>query len=396
MRTLDLYILRRVFWPLSAALAITVCALLLERLVRLLDLFVDKGGPLSLIVQMLTNLVPQYLGIALPAAFFVAVLVAVLRMSQTSEAQAIQAAGVSLWRLIAPIMALAIVLSTCSAVTVNYLQPYTHYAYRALIFTVTRTAWNAAVQSGAFFEGFADTTALVDGVDRDGSGLRGLFAYRETPSGQSVIVTAERGRLHAAGNDRSLFLRLSDGVRARSAPDNKPMDAVRFDQFDLPLDVAFGGKSFHARGLDEEELTLPELWAARNHPPSGSSTALIWAEISHRLVRTLSILALPFLAVSLGIASRRERKSLTVGVGLVLLVLYHYVLQLGYGFAGIGRISPAVGLWLPFAIFTLGSLWAFSAAGRRPEGNLLSDTLIRLEAALRLGGRRREWQRGTG
>lgn len=396
MRTLDLYILRRVFWPMSAALAIAVFALLLERLVRLLDLFVNKGGPLSLIVRMLTNLIPHYLGIALPASFFVAVLLAMMRLSQTSEVRAIQTAGVGLWRLVAPIMALAVVLTLCSAATINYLQPYARYAYRSLTFALTNTAWNAAVESGAFFTGFAGTTVLVDGFGDDGATVNGIFAYRREPSGQTIVITAERGTLHSTGDELRLFLRLYNGVRTQTGPDKTASHVVRFDRFDLPLDLAFGAGAFHERGKDEEELTLSELWAARGNPPDGMSVARIEAEISYRLVRILTILMLPFLAVPLGIASRRERNSLAIGVGLIALVLYHYVLQLGLSFAGTGRVPPIIGLWLPFAGFTLGGLWTFVAASRRPEGNPLSDILSWLDTALRLAVRRGGWQRGTG
>ena len=104
MTTIDYYILRKTIWPLSAAIGIVLVALLLERLVRLLDLVVNQGGPFFLLLKMLINLVPTYLGLALPAAFFVGVLMAAIRLSSDSELDAIQASGVGLFRLLIPIM----------------------------------------------------------------------------------------------------------------------------------------------------------------------------------------------------------------------------------------------------------------------------------------------------
>ena len=72
-------------WILSALIA-----LLMERMVRLLDLVVNKGGPFYLLLQMLANLIPHYLGIALPAAFFIGVLHAVMKMSSDSELDAMR------------------------------------------------------------------------------------------------------------------------------------------------------------------------------------------------------------------------------------------------------------------------------------------------------------------
>src|SRR3546814_19475655 len=76
----------------------------MERIVRLLDLVVNKGGPFYLLLQMLANLIPHYLGIALPAAFFIGVLHAVMKMSSDSELDAMQAFGGGLQRLLVPIM----------------------------------------------------------------------------------------------------------------------------------------------------------------------------------------------------------------------------------------------------------------------------------------------------
>ena len=90
---LDRYMLKCVSWPLAAAIVIGMAALLLERLIRLLDLFANRGGPLTLIMKMLGNLVPHYLAIAMPAAFFVGVLYATLRMSNDSELDVIRGSG---------------------------------------------------------------------------------------------------------------------------------------------------------------------------------------------------------------------------------------------------------------------------------------------------------------
>src|SRR5574338_614258 len=122
---IDRYMLKRVTWPLAAAILIGMAALLLERLIRLLDLFANRGGPLTLIMKMLGNLVPHYLAIAMPAAFFVGVLYATLRMSNDSELDVIRGSGVSLMRIAAPIMLMAGVLTIAAALIIGFLQPHT-------------------------------------------------------------------------------------------------------------------------------------------------------------------------------------------------------------------------------------------------------------------------------
>lgn len=378
MKTIDRYVLSKILWPLTATLAIAVFALLLERLVRLLDLVVTKGSPLSLVLKMLTSLIPHYIGIALPAAFFVAVLLAIMQLSRNSELHAIQAAGIGLRRLLIPIMGLAVVLTVCSAFTLNYLQPYSRYAYRAFAFTLTNSAWDATVQGGLFFTGFHGKTILVDDVSENGRKLSGIFVHRERPSGGSLTVTAEEGQILRKGEDFQVSLRLYDGIRAETKAEGATPNIVRFERFDVPLDLAFDLEPFHARGGDEEELTLSELWAIWDDPPPDFTTARIGAEINSRLVRIVTILVLPFFAVPLGIASRRQPRNTGLAVGVVLLILYHYVLQFGYSLTEIGLVSPGIGLWLPFAIFASASILGFLVAIDRPEQNSLSVALARI------------------
>src|SRR3546814_2778851 len=52
------------------------------------------------------------------------------------------------------------------------------------------------------------------------------------------------------------------------------------------------------------------------------------AEFHDRLVRSLSVLFLPFLAVPFALGARRARQSLGIAVGLVVLVAYNQVLTI--------------------------------------------------------------------
>src|SRR3546814_2828057 len=89
------------------------------------------------------------------------------------------------------------------------------------------------------------------------------------------------------------------------------------------------------------------------------------AEIHDRLVRSLSVLFLPFLAVPFALGARRARQSLGIAVGLVVLVAYNQVLTIGKSLASIERVTPLIGQWLPFAVLALGSLYLFYRRDRK-------------------------------
>lgn len=379
MKTFDRYVLNKTLLPLTVAIGIALIALLMERMVRLLDLVVNKGGPFYLLLQMLANLIPHYLGIALPAAFFIGVLHAVMKMSSDSELDAMQAFGGGLQRLLVPIMGLAIALMVFSAVIVGFLQPYTRYAYRALVYTVTHTAWDTALERGTFFTGFGNKTIVVDGISQGGRQLSGLFIHEETPPSGSMTTTAQSGQIYRDREDFRLILNLERGVRVEAGAENGRTAVLTFESFALPLDAAIEGGQFRERGERERELTLFELWPLLRAPPDGMTRASVSAEIHDRLVRIATVLVLPLFAIPLGLASRRTRRGLGMAVGIAVVVLYHHLLRFGASLASVGQISPWIGLWAPFLLFAAASAWGFYAASARPGVNPIAVGMERLE-----------------
>jgi lipopolysaccharide export system permease protein len=168
---------------------------------------------LTLILKMLGNLVPHYLAIAIPAAFFVGILYATLRMSNDSELDVMRASGLSLARLVAPMLGAAVVLTVASALILGFLQPYTRYAYRALVYLVTETSWNSAIERGAFFSGFGGKTILIGDISHGGRSLSKVFIQETDEQGNNLALSAQTGELSNNPNTFSLVLTLRDGIR---------------------------------------------------------------------------------------------------------------------------------------------------------------------------------------
>lgn len=360
---IDRYMLKRVCWPLAGAIVIGMAALLLERLIRLLDLFANRGGPLTLVLKMLGNLVPHYLAIAIPAAFFVGILYATLRLSNDSELDVMRASGVSLRRLAAPMLLMAVVLTVASAIILGFLQPYTRYAYRALVYLVTETSWNSAIERGAFFSGFGGKTILIGDIADGGRTLRKIFIQETDEKGNNIALTAQTGELRNDPATYSLTLVLRDGVRVDSKPDGTGGKASTFSESSLPLEVV-APEPFRTE-RKESELSLSQLIRAYVDKWPGLGREDVLAELNYRLVRTLTVLFLPLLAIPMGLTSRRQPTSIRIVVGIAILIVYYQLLQFGKDMAENGRVSSFVALWVPFLVLSLGSTYLFYIANSR-------------------------------
>lgn len=363
LQLIDRYVLKRVSWPLAAAIMIGMAALLLERLIRLLDLFANRGGPLTLILRMLGNLVPHYLAIAIPAAFFVGILYATLRMSNDSELDVMRASGLSLRRLAAPMMGMAVVLTIASVLILGFLQPYTRYAYRALVYLVTETSWNSAIERGAFFSGFGGKTILIGDIAQGGRALSRIFIQENDENGNNIVLSAQTGELTNDPRTFSLQLILYDGIRIQTKPDGTGGKAAEFTEMKLPLEAVTPEKFREDR--KESELNFAELIRAYVEKWPGIDPNDLTSEINYRIVRALTVLFLPLLAIPIGLSSRRSPASIRIVAGIAILIFYYQTLQFGKQMAENGRLSSFVAIWIPFLLFAVGSTYAFHIANSR-------------------------------
>jgi lipopolysaccharide export system permease protein len=363
MSTISSYILRQTLGPLFAAIGIALMVLLTERMLRLLDMVLDTGSGLTLLLQMLAFLVPHYMALALPLAFFLGVLLAFSRLYHNRELDALNSAGIGLRRLLSPVLLLALVLTAASAVNFAVGQPYARYIYRALVHDVSQAAANVYLQERTFMH-VKGVTFMAERIWRDSREFAGVFIHDEDESGKATTITARRGSLSVAPQGERSILSLEDGVRLESAAPTEEGrtrsggGVLTFSQTQIPISLV-GQEGFRPRGEDERELTLTELWRQRATPPPGVSTGEMMAEFHDRLVRSLSVLFLPFLAVPFALGGRRAPQSFGIATGLVILVGYNQLLTIGNSLVSVGQVPPLVGHWLPLMVLAVASLYLF-------------------------------------
>jgi lipopolysaccharide export system permease protein len=368
LTVIDRYLLRQILATCLVMTGIGLTVLLLERVLYLFSLVADPNNALGYVGQMLLMLTPHYLSIALPAAFFFGVLLTFGRLKQDGEFVVLMAAGHGVARLIAPVLALAMIMTAIAAVILGFVNPHAQYAYRALKHTVAQASLTAAVLDGTFIQAdgltfFAERSA----VGPAGIELEEVFVHQKGEDGETVVVTGRNGRLSRDPGDGRPILMLEQGVRAEM-PEGAGADALSFRNLSWPVETET--EAFRARGRDQKELTLSELWRARRDatPQSKPSAAEIAAELHSRLVLILSVPLLPLLAAPLALAGRMRSRRGGIAIGLLILIVYYEALNFGDAMAKRDLLPPQIGLWLPFALLLAGTAYLLLRAlrGGRP------------------------------
>ncbi len=381
------YILRETVGPLSVGLAVILAALLLERVLRLLELLSSRGGNLDLLLSMAMNLVPHYLGLALPAAFFFSLFVVVTRLDGGNELEAMTGAGLSLYGFARPLVVLGIGLSLFSVGLFGFLQPYSRYAYRAILHLVTSGEWNGTATEGVFTDVGDGFTLSADTVDETGARLSGVF-IRRIQGDLETVITAQHGSLLTNKDRTQLELVLENGTELLLSG-NRVRQSIAFPEAKVARTFPVDAPPFRARGGNERELTLAELWQMSRDPArTVLERARFRAEFHQRLVRAAALPFMPFLAISMGIAAKRTRRGVGFFVGGLVLVIFHHLVQLGEALGDMNILNPVLALWTPLALFISFAVWTFYRTNAVPQGNPFNALFAALDQTIGAGSLR--------
>lgn len=335
---------------MGIALIVTIAALLVERMLRLLSFVTSHGSDLTPILALTLNLLPHYLGLALPAAFCFAILASLSTLSKTNEIDALEAAGWSLRRIGAPYIAVSIVLSLISALLFGVVQPYSRFAFSELKHAVSNAGWSGRVEQGVFFDLGAGMTLTAADIDATGRILNRVFIHSSGDGEAYQVTTAKRGVVVPEPEQGRVYLVLRDGRSLAS-----DSSVLEFEEFQLSRSFKLDENPFRPRGGSERELTLFELWdemRLTNEPRYA-------VEFHGRLVRAISLIGIALLSVPLAVSRKRAPGWQRITVAVVILALYDNLIKLVSSMSKLDQINPAIGLWGLCAIFIGVGGWLF-------------------------------------
>ena len=386
-RTVERYVLSLLARPFFTTLLIALPALLLERLLRLFDLVASRNAPPGSVPRMLIDLVPHYLGLALPAALFIGVYFVAARLSRDNELDAMQSAGFSLARISRPLLLTGAVAALGGLGLYGYVQPFARYAYRADLQAATAGGWDATVPAGEVTRVSRNLVVTADRRDEATGELAGILVYQRRADGSEDVTAARSGRIVPSPDGTQVLLEFENGEQLETRADDR-LQTLTFGSTATRRSLGPGVAAFRPRGNDEREMTLGELWSAREGSHPTLSRRRLDGELHGRVVRSLSLAMLPLLAVPVGLSAKRVQRHLGVIVGVVILVLYNHAIQLAQSLGTSGFIDPGPALWGAFALFAASCVLLFRRAERRTGEGPFDRVLEGLErvalAALRV------------
>ena len=102
-KTTYLYILKEIIPIFLIGLMTFTIILLMDKIFKLIELIINRGGNIKNILMLLIYIAPSFLTFTIPIAVLLGILLAFGRLSGDSEIIAFKASGISLYQLFIPI-----------------------------------------------------------------------------------------------------------------------------------------------------------------------------------------------------------------------------------------------------------------------------------------------------
>ena len=360
---LDRWLLGELISPLLFGLTLfTVVSLSVGVMFDLVRKIVESNLPWMIAVQVLLLKLPSFLVISFPMATLIASLLAYSRLSANSELTALRSVGVTASRMIAPAIALALLMTGLTFVFNDVIVPRTN---RSAEFTMQR-ALGKAIAAEKGDDIIYSRFGRVTGPDGDaGKGLTQLFYATKFRDGKMIGVTVlDFSRFgftqmliadHANWSEAQAKWEFNDGKILTLTPSGSTTTAD-FDRYFYPLSST--PLRIAELPKDANNMTVSEAIEAEqllSDAGDRKEARRLRVRIQEKFTVPMACLVFGLIGSSLG-ARPNSRTSRSQGFGIsVVLIFVYYVLSFSFSSLGVkGTLDPLLAAWGPVLISLAG------------------------------------------
>ncbi|MBF0309933.1 MAG: LPS export ABC transporter permease LptF [Magnetococcales bacterium] len=351
------YLFRETFQTALLALLVFTGLILLPQVLRLVDLWVNKGTSVADLGLLILYLTPKFLVASLPIALLVGILIGLGRLVQDSEIVVLKSCGFSLFQISRPIALLILIFASFSWMLNGYWIPAAQ-GRMVQLKTAILSAVTFSLKPQSFSQLLPGLTIYIQDQDAKTRRFKGLIIHDERNARMPVTLVAAQGRMVTLPDGNSSFF-LEEGIRQQVT--SSGLRQMGFQSFTLDLDLSPGGLTT-SRQTSFQELSAAALEEAMNNPHRALEARMEW---HRRIAFPAATLILGFLAIPMSLqTSQRGGRGFGFLASLLILVAHFLLLTLGETLAKRALITPPIGFWLPNGLMAGLTLYLFRQSAR--------------------------------
>src|SRR5436190_5292128 len=372
MKTLDRYIFREIFFPSVIALAaLTFVAFLAfsREIGWLLELIVRQSATISDTWSISLAILPGVLTFTIPMAVLVGILTGFGRMSSDSETIAFRASGVSMKRLLLPVMLVGGLAWAANLAITVWIAPQTAARLRDLKYDVAVKQVSLELRARVFNEHLTNWILYVQDVAPEGLNWRGIMLADLHDPNDPRVTFARSGSLVANSENHTFQLTLHDGNThfvSPLVPNRYSFSSFQTNTISIPMPEA-PPKPEKPSLMETSTRTIWE------HMLANTATYEERVDFHRRLALPFACLFFALVGLPLGVSTTRGGKSMGLVLSLILMLVYYLAFIGGTRIANNAQFSPFLGAWLPNLAFATLAVFLFIRSDRAYENRVLGQ-----------------------
>lgn len=399
MMILKRYILKEHISPFLISLLVVTFVLLIDRIIDLIDLIVEKQLPASIVIEVFGLSLPYMLALSIPMAVLVATILAFGRMSVDREIIAVKSSGVNIYAMLGPLIIAALMLTGLMVYFNHWFLPDTNHRLKNLMLKVAYYKPMTIIEAGEYNHLLDYTVWCAENTEKE---LKNVLIYDRSETRFPRTIYAETGEVIQMNNGNALRIILKNGeMQQRNEREPGKYSTTKFSQYIINVkDLGNRTDVFESGYRSDREMTYRQLTATLRDRQkeldtkrqevenlgariaAGSLSADPFAaQTEHRRLFSMQQVALSrvqeleanvqamkveyhkkfalsfaiiifvMVGVPLGLMTRTSGIGMAFSVSSVIFLVYYVTLNMGEQFADKGQFNAFISMWFSNILF---------------------------------------------
>ena len=245
MKKLHVFMLKSFAGPFIVTFFISMFVLLMQALWRMIDELVGKGLDNSIIAEFLFYVSLTLVPMALPLAILLASIMTFGSLGENYELIALKSAGISLYRIMKPLIAVIILLTVLAFVFSNNVLPVANLKMNALYYAIRKQKPEMSFKEGIFTNDLEKYSIKVDRIDKNTGMMYNILIYNHKDGhGNYEVTKADSGLMKTNVRNNAMDLTLfnghtytDEGMQKTSARKTFPFRRLKFGEERMTIDL---------------------------------------------------------------------------------------------------------------------------------------------------------------
>lgn len=189
MKRLHLFMLKSFAGPFVATFFISMFVLIMQFLWRMIDEIVGKGLDFMVIVELLIYVAATLVPMALPLAVLLSSIMTFGSLGENYELIALKAAGISLYRIMYPLIIFIVILTGFAFFFANNVMPVANLKFYSLLYDIRKQKPEMSFKEGIFTNDLEGYSIKVDRTNKETGMMYGVLIYTHKGGSGNFEVT---------------------------------------------------------------------------------------------------------------------------------------------------------------------------------------------------------------